>query len=618
MSENPAAETLLVLNALKENIIEGVAIFDRERCLIEWNQRYAELCGLEPQRLAQRISLTEIAALAGANYVLADIPSSHAAFATEVRRADGLTVEVRGRPIAPDKYMLTYTDVTGLRNSELAFRNQAVRLTAILDNLVDAIITINESGSIESWSKGAQRMFGYDAHEVLRRNVRMLMPEPHSSAHDGYLRRYMQTGEKRIIGQRRAVEARRKDGTLLPVDLGISEMIMGERRLFIGIIRDITERREVERLKSGFVSTVSHELRTPLTSISGSLGLVAGGAAGELPDKAQRLIQIARQNCERLVRLINDILDVEKAESGKLDLRLRPHAILSIIEEAIEINRAYAASFGARIECQAPKGGAEVFVDIDRMIQVLTNLISNAAKFSPAGGTIHVSCELEKEWVQVAVRDEGPGIPIAFHSRLFQRFAQADSSDARSKGGTGLGLSIVKSIVEQLGGSVAFISPPGQGTTFTVRLPRYRAQIEPAPFEPAGLPYNVLICEDDPDVAEIIAMILQRDGMHAHIVADTHQARAALHAVHFDLALIDVHLPDEDGLNFIAQLRADDATRALPVIVLSAVRPADVSSTVDRTALHIADWLQKPIEPRRLLRTIHGALAVEHSETAHS
>ena len=244
-------------------------------------------------------------------------------------RADGAVLQVRGQRMRGRQLHRHVHGRHALKLSETAYRDQATRLSSILDNVVDAIITINESGSIESWSNGAERLFGYKAAEVLRRNVRMLMPEPHASAHDGYIRRYMQTGERRIIGQRREVEALHKDGRRIPVDLGLSEMRIGSRRLFIGVVRDIPRAQEIERLKTGFVSTVSHELRTPLTSISGSLGLLAGGVAGALPAKAARLIDIAKLNCERLVRLINDILDLERAESGRLEFRLEPRSASS-------------------------------------------------------------------------------------------------------------------------------------------------------------------------------------------------------------------------------------------------------------------------------------------------
>ena len=308
-------------------------MFDAKQRLTAWNARYIELRGLNPVRVHAGMSWPDILSI-GVELVVSDqegvhdaykVPTLMAAGTTidvEGIRGDGAVLQVRGQRMQDGNYIVTYTDVTALKLSETAYRDQATRLSSILDGVVDAIVTINESGSIESWSGSAERLFGYTAAEILRRNVRVLMPEPHSSAHDGYIRRYMQTGERRIIGQRREVEAVHKDGRRIPVDLGLSEMRIGSRRLFIGIIRDLSSRQEIEQLKSGFVSTVSHELRTPLTSISGSLGLLAGGIAGALPGKAARLIDIAKLNCERLIRLINDILDLERAESGRLELRL--------------------------------------------------------------------------------------------------------------------------------------------------------------------------------------------------------------------------------------------------------------------------------------------------------
>jgi PAS domain S-box-containing protein len=393
------------------------------------------------------------------------------AFDAEATRPDGMVLQMRGRPLSNGNYIITYTDVTALKLSESAYRDQATRLASILDSVVDAIVTINDSGSIESWSKGAERLFGHRAEEVLGRNVRMLMPDPHASAHDCYIRRYIQTGERHILGRRRELEAKHRDGHRIPVELGLSEMRIGSRRLFIGVMRDISARREVERLKSEFVSTVSHELRTPLTSISGSLGLIAGGAAGTLPSRATRLIDIAKLNCERLVRLINDILDLERAESGRLDFRLESQPVKAIVQHAIDLNRAYAHTFGATIELDPRSDDAFVVVDRDRLLQVLTNILSNAAKFSPRGAMIHVSIGTESGIVRIAVRDQGPGIAFDFRSRIFEKFAQADTSDSRARNGTGLGLSIARTIVERLGGTIGFDSELGHGATFYVRLP---------------------------------------------------------------------------------------------------------------------------------------------------
>jgi PAS domain S-box-containing protein len=624
VAEAAAQHALTMLSLTLDNISQGVVVFDRDQNTIAWNKRYLELRGVKPGQIWAGLHARELlqraeplnVAVKGVSLNTRDgalgLSDPTQPFDAEAVRRDGSVLEVRGRPLANGNFIVTLNDVTALKVSESAYRDQAVRLASILDNVVDAIITINESGSIESWSKGAERLFGYQAEEVLRRNVKMLMPEPHSSAHDGYLRRYMETGERRIIGTRREVEALHKDGRRVPVDLGISEMRIGSRRLFIGVVRDISERLEVERLKSGFVSTVSHELRTPLTSISGSLGLIAGGVAGELPAKAARLIDIAKLNSERLVRLINDILDLEKAESGRLEFHLEQQRLKPILQQAIESNRAYAHSYGATIELEPGSEDASVLVDRDRLIQVLTNLVSNAAKFSPRGGVVRVGARLEAEAVRIVVADEGPGVKPEFHARIFQKFAQADSSDSKTKGGTGLGLSIAKTMVERLGGSIGFDREARKGAAFHITLPIRREQHHPFVQSGAGTGrFNapaVLVCEDDPDVAHLLGEMLRQEGLRAETVSTARAARAALAAVKFNVALIDLHLPDADGLEFINELRAHEHTRTLPIIVLTASSRGAQSAT-QVSALHLADWLQKPIDPERLLSAIQAVLA---------
>jgi PAS domain S-box-containing protein len=618
-AERAVEKTFSLLRSTMENVSQGVAVFNSQQRLIAWNARYAELRGLNPLKLRAGMSWNEILGM-GARLVVTDqtgvldgskvsgIMAAGEPIDLAGIRDDGAALQLRGQRMDHGNYIVTYTDVTALKLSETAHRDQAVRLSAILDGALDAIVTINESGSIESWSRSAERLFGYTAAEVLRRNVRLLIPEPHSSAHDGYIRRYLQTGEGRIVGQRREVEALHKDGRRIPVDLGISEMRIGSRRLFIGIIRDLSSREEIEQLKTGFVSTVSHELRTPLTSISGSLGLLAGGIAGALPAKAARLIDIAKLNCERLVRLINDILDLERAESGRLELRLAAQRLRSIVRQAIEANRAYAQTFGASIELAADSDDANVLVDRDRLIQVLTNILSNAAKFSPRGAVVAVAIRAELDSVRVSVSDRGPGIAPEFRSRIFQRFAQADSSDSRAKGGTGLGLSIAKTIMERLGGSIGFDSVPGEGTTFHITLPTRQEVSTPVRAADDALPaLAVLLCEDDPDLARAVADVLESAGMRVSAVPSVRQAKVAVAQSRYDIALVDLHLADADGLELVSDLRTHDATRALPVIVMTA-KPR-TSADADRLGtLQLADWLQKPIDPSRLLDAIHNVL----------
>ncbi len=230
------------------------------------------------------------------------------------------------------------------------------------------------------------------------------------------------------------------------------------------------EARHANKIKSEFLATMSHELRTPLTSIQGALGLLLGGVAGQLLEKAAALIEIAHRNSDRLVRLINDILDIEKIEAGKMVFDLRRHDLTLLIQQAIETNKAYAGTFGVTLVFQAPDDGGEVLVDADRFAQVLANLLSNAAKFSPEHGAVEVSCTRIEDRIRIVVADHGPGIAEEFRPRLFEKFSQADSSDTCQKGGTGLGLSICKAIVEKMGGEIGYETRIG-GAAFYFELP---------------------------------------------------------------------------------------------------------------------------------------------------
>ena len=245
----------------------------------------------------------------------------------------------------------------------------------------------------------------------------------------------------------------------------------GMAQKVIGVTWDVTDARKVERMKSEFVSTVSHELRTPLTSIRGSLGLLASGIVGELPASAQELIDAAYKNSERLSLLINDILDIEKIESGKMHIDLQRQSLQPLIEQGVLANQGYAQTFAVKLvlhEC----ANVEVEVDTNRLMQVMANLISNAVKFSPAGGVVDIAMLLVDTRVRVEVRDRGPGIPANFRERIFQRFSQADASDTRARGGSGLGLAITKTLLEKMHGDIGFEKRSGGGTVFFFELPR--------------------------------------------------------------------------------------------------------------------------------------------------
>ncbi|MFL6606327.1 MAG: ATP-binding protein [Steroidobacteraceae bacterium] len=274
-----------------------------------------------------------------------------------------------------------------------------------------------------------------------------------------------------------------KSGRIVNASLHISYVKEqpGRPGCFVAQIMDISERVEMDRLQSEFISILSHELRTPLTSIAGSLGLVSGGVAGELPPKATQLVGIAARNSARLVRLIDDILYIEKAAAGKLEFDLELQPLAPIVAQAIEANREYAHRFGARLVLAQSCPGVWVRVDRDRLIQVLTNLISNAAKSSPANAVVSVGTQEQGPQVRVWVKDDGPGIPESFRKRIFQPFAQAEGPEVRNKGGTGLGLSIAKAFMERLGGTVDYETIEGQGSTFFICLPIERLTSSASP-----------------------------------------------------------------------------------------------------------------------------------------
>jgi PAS domain S-box-containing protein len=380
---------------------------------------------------------------------------------------------------------------------------------------------------------------------------------------------------------------------------------------FFSLGTDITELRRIDRMKTEFVSTVSHELRTPLTSIRGSLGLISGGVAGELPEAVKSLVGIAKSNCERLIRLINDILDSEKIESGKLRLDLQVVDIRQLVQQALAANEGFASQHGVSLVMRAPETPLHVRIDSDRMTQVLTNLLSNAVKFSPAGSPVEVRLSRTAQKVRVEVVDVGPGIPQEFHSRIFQKFSQADSSDTRQKGGTGLGLNISRALVEKMDGTIGFTSAAGAGTTFFFEMPEWTNPVpllKPLRPPAASSRPRILICEGDADVAKLISMMLGKAGFDSDMTFSAEQALACLASNTYDAVTVDLKLPGQNGVAFIGQLREDERTRNLPVVVISAMAEQG-QLQFNRKPHTVSDWLKKPIDESLLIHSLRRAVS---------
>jgi len=484
-------------------------------------------------------------------------------------------------------------DVTSQKLTEEMFR-------LAVESCPSGMVMVDGANRIVLTNAALERMFGYRRDEMIGESIDLLKIDDFNtdrlrtdkppSAHNGNDR-----------------YGTRKDGTEFPVEISLNAIPMREGQLVLGVVVDITERRRNDRLKDEFVSTVSHELRTPLTSIAGSLGLLAGGAAGSMPEPTMRLLRIAHKNSERLVRLINDILDIEKIESGKVVFDLQRVDVLALIEQAIEANRGFAESYGVAVRLDPGSAPAFVRADPDRLVQVITNLLSNAVKFSPRHQEVVVAIEPRTEIVRIKVRDHGSGIPEDFKPRIFEKFAQADASDARQKGGTGLGLSIVKQIVTLLGGSVGFENNPDGGATFHVDLPRWQLSSGADATAKSSVPL-VLVCDDDGDVAKTIASRLEQAGFMSDVAVTARAALAYAQVRRYHALLIDLSLPDRDGISLIQDIRALPQHHNTPIVVISA-DAARGRDDIRSASLDVLDWLNKPIDIQNLVEVLDRPLA---------
>lgn len=360
------------------------------------------------------------------------------------------------------------------RRTEEALQASERQYRLVVENVREIIFRCDAQGRWVFLNQAWTELLGYTAEESLGRSFQEHV-DPEDFGKAGEVFRLLATGERKSV--RTELRGITKWGETRWYELVAVRLSDGDGNFegTSGTIGDITRRKEVEQLKREFVSTVSHELRTPLTSIKGSLGLLGGGVMGPLTRQAEDLVGIALRNCDRLGLLINDLLDMEKIESGKMAFAFRDLELLPLVEQALDATSAYAEQFGVIPMVTESDPTLRVRVDPDRLVQVMVNLLSNAIKFSPKNRRVEVGVVRLGSWARVSVADHGPGISEEFRGRIFQKFAQADSSDTRKKGGTGLGLAISRSIVERLGGRMDFVSEVGAGTTFFFELPLLEA-----------------------------------------------------------------------------------------------------------------------------------------------
>jgi len=359
----------------------------------------------------------------------------------------------------------------------------------------------------------------------------------------------------------------------------------------------LTKRSELDTLKDEFISTVSHELRTPLTSIRGSLGLLSSGIMGNLDPKAQNLLRIAVTNTDRLIRLINDILDLERMESGRAPLQLRRCSLRDLVQQAADTMAGMAYDATVHIVLEKPSAGTSPDSlyfdgDCDRILQVLTNLLSNAIKFSPSASTIRVQAEATADSILLKVCDEGRGIPADKLDSIFDRFQQVEPSDARQKGGTGLGLAICRSIIQQHSGSIWAQRNLGPGTTLHVMLPRTARitdTVTPAHMLPRG-EGSILVCDDDPGIRTVVREHLVHQGYTVLEASSGEEAVAIASQSPVEAILLDLYMPGLSGWETLQRLRDNPATSLIPVVILSVLSPVLRSQLTGDAQ----GWVQKP------------------------
>lgn len=476
-------------------------------------------------------------------------------------------------------------------------RAVSARQQAVFDGAIDGIITLNPSGSIESVNMAAERMFGFSGDELQRRDVSKLV-EIGGAADRSFLDRIGASKGALNTGMVRQLTARRRDGQSFPVDVAFGPIELATGTHVVAVLRDVSERHRLDEMKSDFIATVSHELRTPLTSIVGALSLLASNSAGDLPSRAAKLVEIAHRNGQRLVRLINDVLSIQKIESGKFELDFGHVTLKDVAERSIEGISAMAYDLGVSIELIA-EDDAPVYADDERLIQVVTNLLSNACRYSTQGGTVTITVRRLRHFVRLSVRDRGPGIPIEFRSSIFSKFSQAD--DVRSKSGTGLGLIIAREITEMNGGSLWFESEPGDGATFHVDLPLAVSRAGDGTEAP-----RVLVCEDNPARAESLAQSLDQDGFSVDVARTIEAGIQLASEGDYAAALIDLNLAECNSMELIDALRSHSNTRHLPVILLG----GDTTKVGSADGpLVVVDWLAEPMDLERLRAAVATSLA---------
>jgi PAS domain S-box-containing protein len=501
------------------------------------------------------------------------------------------------------------------RRAETALERLRRQLQLILDSAGEGIQGLDRQGRITLMNPAAARLLGRDGEDPIGLALHDVV---HGSGGDAATHLpdacpVSAASRDGAVHQRSEDVFWRADGTSFPVEY-VSTPIR-ERGEVVGAVvafLDITERREVERVKEEFVSLVSHELRTPLTSIHGYVELLLEGAAGALAEEQQEFLTVVRRNTDRLLGLVNELLDLSRIEAGRMELQPAVLDLVPAIRRVADSLRPSIEKKGQHLSIDVADGLPPIWADADRVTQILTNLLSNAHKYTPAGGRISVAARRQDGRVRVEVRDTGIGLTADEQAQLFTKFFRSRNRAAQAVGGTGLGLAITRSLVELHGGEIGVVSAPGRGSTFSFTVPVHQAPptVPEAVggMDPARPSRRVLVVDDEPDVADLIRHNLERGGYDVLVARSGAEALRLAQDARPDLITLDIALPDVDGFTVLEQLKDTVSTATIPVLLLSILTEQGRGKL-----LGAVDYLRKPVPERVLLERVARILADDRS-----
>jgi PAS domain S-box-containing protein len=519
----------------------------------------------------------------------------------ETARGEKRWVRSIGERDAAGEYVIgTTQDITRLKQAELDRAEAHRQLKAIVDGTSDAIaavdlthryVTFNAAYSRHLEKRYARRpMVGMRVSDVLD-------PWTEAQAHMRDLWKRALRGESFV--ETEAEDDLMEEGSVFELQFNPIYDEKGEIIGAVHVLRDVTERARVDKLKSEFISIVNHELRTPLTSLSGALAMLDAGTFGTMPGEAVPMLELALRNAQRLGYLIGDLLDLQNIGSGRIRLTYRRIDVDRFLREAYEEGRRFEDQHDAQIQCFAESTGAEIYGDEHRLKKVMEHLISNAAKFSSSGGRVELHAGVVEDHLRVSVRDDGPGIAESFAPHVFEPFRQGESVLGRNHDGTGLGLSVCKNIVDGHGGRIGFEPNPESGTTFYFELP-----LAPQHRRDFGLALkpgdSILICEDDADVALTLRYRLEAVGFLVDVAHSADVANRCVREKDYALITLDLRLPDMDGLALLEAWRNEEHTRDIPVLIISGHLDEEVSRNLTPMFPGVS-YLSKPVDETLLI-----------------